>query len=149
MISIRIFLSAIALVWCSLNAVRTATAETYPSHTITMVVPFSAGGPTDTLARIIAARMQVLLGQSIIIENVTGAAGTIGVGRVVRAAPDGYTIGIGHWSTHVVNPAIYPLNFNILTDLEPLAYIATNPQLLVTRKDFPANDLKSLIDYTK
>ena len=76
MISIRIFLSAIAVVWCSLNAVRPATAETYPSHTITMVVPFSAGGPTDTLARIIAARMQILLGQSVIIENVTGAAGT-------------------------------------------------------------------------
>jgi tripartite-type tricarboxylate transporter receptor subunit TctC len=126
-----------------------ARADTFPSKQITIVVPFSAGGPTDTLARILAERMGRALGQTVIVDNTTGAAGTIGVGRVVRAAPDGYTIGIGHWSTHVVNPAIYPLNFNILTDLEPLAYIATNPQLLVTRKDFPANDLKSLIDYTK
>jgi tripartite-type tricarboxylate transporter receptor subunit TctC len=130
-------------------AAPAARADTFPSKQVTIVVPFSAGGPTDTLARILAERMSRALGQTVIVDNTTGAAGTIGVGRVVRAAPDGYTIGIGHWSTHVVNPAIYPLNFNILTDLEPLAYIATNPQLLVTRKDFPANDLRSLIDYTK
>jgi|SRR5690349_11410179 len=126
-----------------------AGAQTFPSKQITVVVPFSAGGPTDTLARILSERMSRTLGQTVVVENTTGAAGTIGVQRVVRAAPDGYTIGIGHWSTHVVNPAIYPLSFNILDDLEPLAFIATNPQLLVTRKDFPATDLKTLVDYTK
>ena len=126
-----------------------ASAQTFPSKQITVVVPFSAGGPTDTLARILSERMSRTLGQSVIVENTTGAAGTIGVQRVVRAPADGYTIGIGHWSTHVVNPAIYPLTFNILDDLEPLAFIATNPQLLVTRKDFPATDLKTLVEYTK
>ncbi|CAN5923045.1 tripartite tricarboxylate transporter substrate-binding protein [soil metagenome] len=126
-----------------------ASAQTFPSKPITMVVPFTAGGPTDTLARILGERMSRTLGQTVIIENTTGAAGTLGVARVVRAAPDGYTIGIGHWSTHVVNPAIYPLKFDIIDDLEPLAEIATNPQLLVSRKDLPANDLKGLIDWAK
>jgi tripartite-type tricarboxylate transporter receptor subunit TctC len=126
-----------------------AGAQTFPSKQITLVVPFAAGGPTDTLARILAERMGRTLGQTVIVDNTTGAAGTIGVARVVRAAPDGYTIGIGHWSTHVVNPAIYPLTFNILDDLEPLAYIATNPQLLVSRKDLPAADLKGLIEWVK
>jgi tripartite-type tricarboxylate transporter receptor subunit TctC len=101
-------------------AAPAASADTFPSKQITIVVPFTAGGPTDTLARILAERMSRALGQTVIVDNTTGAAGTIGVGRVVRANPDGYTIGIGHWSTHVVNPAIYPLNFNILEDLEPL-----------------------------
>jgi tripartite-type tricarboxylate transporter receptor subunit TctC len=126
-----------------------AGAQTFPSKQITLVVPFAAGGPTDTLARILAERMGRTLGQTVIVDNTTGAAGTIGVARVVRAAPDGYTIGIGHWSTHVVNPAIYPLTFNILDDLEPLAYIATNPQLLVSRKDLPAADLKGLVEWAK
>jgi tripartite-type tricarboxylate transporter receptor subunit TctC len=126
-----------------------AGAQTFPSKQITLVVPFSAGGPTDTLARILAERVGRSLGQTVIVDNTTGAAGTIGVTRVVRAAPDGYTIGIGHWSTHVVNPAIYPLPYNILEDLEPLALVATNPQLLVTRKDFPANNLQEMIAYTK
>src|SRR5471030_3393790 len=126
-----------------------AGAQTFPSKQITLVVPFAAGGPTDTLARILAERMGRSLGQTVIVDNTTGAAGTIGVARVVRAAPDGYTIGIGHWSTHVVNPAIYPLTFDILNDFEPLAMIATNPQLLVSRKDFPANDLAGLIAQVK
>ena len=126
-----------------------ADAQTFPSKQITMVVPFSAGGPTDTLARILAERMGRSLGQTVIVDNTTGAAGTIGVARVVRAAPDGYTIGIGHWSTHVVNPAIYPLKFDILADLEPLSFIATNPLLLVGRKDLPAADLTGLIAWAK
>jgi tripartite-type tricarboxylate transporter receptor subunit TctC len=126
-----------------------ASAQTFPLKQITLVVPFTAGGPTDTLARILTDRMSRTLGQTVIVDNTTGAAGTIGVARVARAAPDGYTIGIGHWSTHVVNPAIYPLTFDILNDFEPLAMIATNPQLLVSRKDFPANDLAELIARTK
>ena len=136
----RRFIAGLMLA-CGLAA-GSAGAQTFPSKQITLVVPFSAGGPTDTLARILAERMGRTLGQTVIVENTTGAAGTIGVARVVRAAPDGYTIGIGHWSTHVVNPAIYPLTFDILDDLEPLAAIATNPQLLVSRKDLPANDLE-------
>jgi len=126
-----------------------ARAQTFPSKQITLVVPFTAGGPTDTLARILAERMGRTLGQTVIVDNTTGAAGTLGVARVARAAPDGYTIGIGHWSTHVVNPAIYPLTFNIVDDLEPLASIATNPQLLVSRKDLPVTDLKGLIEWAK
>src|SRR5436305_6153424 len=91
-----------------------ASAQDYPSRPITMVVPFAAGGPTDTLARIVADRMRQVLGQTIIVENTTGAAGSIAVGRVARSAPDGYTLSIGHWSTHVVNGAIYPLTYDLL-----------------------------------
>src|SRR5262245_43940038 len=88
-------------------------AQPYPSRPVTVVVPFAAGGPTDTLARILTERMRIPLGQTVIVENATGAAGTIGVGRVARAAPDGYTVGIGHWSTHVVNGAIYSLPYDL------------------------------------
>ncbi|MCX7361402.1 MAG: tripartite tricarboxylate transporter substrate-binding protein [Alphaproteobacteria bacterium] len=130
-------------------AAGSAGAQTFPSKQITLVVPFAAGGPTDTLGRVMAERMSRTLGQTVIVENTTGAAGTIGAARVARAAPDGYTIGIGHWSTHVVNPAIYPAMANVLDDFEPLALIATNPQLVVSRKDFPATDLKTLIEWTK
>ena len=137
------------LVLASCLAAGGAGAQTFPSKQITLVVPFAAGGPTDTLGRIMAERMSRTLGQTVIVDNTTGAAGTIGVARVARAAADGYTIGIGHWSTHVVNPAIYPGMSNILDDFEPLALIATNPQLVVSRKDFPATDLRALIAWTK
>jgi tripartite-type tricarboxylate transporter receptor subunit TctC len=149
MISKRVFLSAIAVFWCSLNAAGPATAETYPSHPITMVLPFSAGGPTDTLARILGARMQVALGQPVIIENVTGAAGTIGVGRVVRAAPDGYTISVGPMNSHVLTGATYNLPFDLLGDLEPVALLTNNPSVVVSKKDVPAKDLKELIAWVK
>jgi len=130
-------------------SIGTAAAEPYPSRTITMVVPFAAGGPTDTVARIIGERMGRALGQTIIIENVTGAAGSIGVGRVARAAPDGYTLSIGHWSTHVVNGAIYPLTYDLLKDFDPISLLPSNPQLIVARKGIPANDLKELIAWVK
>jgi tripartite-type tricarboxylate transporter receptor subunit TctC len=128
---------------------RFAWAQAYPARPITLVVPFAAGGPTDTIARIMGERMRASLGQTIIIENTTGAAGSIGVGRVARAEPDGYTVGIGHWSTHVVNGAIYQLPYDVLNDFEPISLVAANAQLAVVRKSFPANNLKELIDWLK
>jgi len=138
-----------AAAFAALTGVASATAQTYPARPITMVVPYSAGGPTDTIARIMAERMRVPLGQTIIVENTTGAAGTLGVGRVARAAPDGYTISIGHWGTHVVNGAIYSLQYDVFNDFEPVAMIATNPQIIVAKKAVPAKDLKELIAWLK
>ena len=126
-----------------------AAAQSYPSRPIAMVVPFAAGGPTDTIARIVAERMTRSLGQTVVVENVTGAAGSIGVGRVARAAPDGYTLSIGHWSTHVVNGAVYQLSYDLLKDFEPVAMIATNPQIIVTKTTVPAKDLAELIAWVK
>ena len=114
-----------------------------------MVVVFAAGGPSDTIARVLAERMRQPLGQTVIVENTVGAAGTIGVARQVRAAPDGYTLGIGHWGTHVVNGAVYPLPYDLLKDLEPVALVTTNPQVLVARSGVPAKDLKELIAWVK
>ena len=129
--------------------VGSAQAQPYPSRPVTFVVPFAAGGPTDTLARILTERMRVPLGQTVIIENATGAAGSIGVGRVARAAPDGYTVSIGHWSTHVVNGAIYALPYDLLADFDPVALLPANPQLIVTKTSVPAKDLKELIGWLK
>ncbi|HKU98984.1 MAG TPA: tripartite tricarboxylate transporter substrate-binding protein [Vineibacter sp.] len=126
-----------------------ASAQPYPAKPITIVVPFSAGGPTDTLARIMADRMSRTLGQTVLVDNTTGAAGTVGVGRVARAAPDGYIVGIGHWSTHVVNGAVYKLNYDLLNDFEPVALFASNPQLLVAKKAVAAKDLKEMVAWIK
>jgi len=142
-------LLAVLAVTASLGSISTASAQVYPARPVTIVVPFSAGGPTDTLGRIMAERMGRAIGQSVVVENVTGAAGSIGVGRVARAAPDGYTIGIGHWSTHVVNGAVYQLPYDLLKDFEPVAMIATNPQLLVTKNAVPATNLKELVAWIK
>jgi len=128
---------------------RIARAQTYPSRTITIIVPFPAGGPTDAIARVLGERMRGPLGQTVIVENVSGANGTIGVGRAARAAPDGYTISIGHWSTHVINGAIYPLQYDLLRDFMPVAMVATNPQLIVTKNAVPARNLKELIGWLK
>jgi tripartite-type tricarboxylate transporter receptor subunit TctC len=128
---------------------RIARAQAYPTRPMTMIVPYAAGGPTDTIARIMAERMRTSLGQIVLVENVTGAAGSIGVGRAARAAPDGYTISIGHWGTHVVNGAIYELPYHVFNDFEPVSLIATNPQIIVARKGVPANDLKELIAWLK
>src|SRR5215468_4303428 len=128
---------------------QVADAQTYPTRPITMNVPFAAGGPTDTIARIIAQRMSAVLGQSIIIENVTGADGTIGVGRVARAAPDGYLLSVGQWSTHVLNGAAYALPYDLLKDFEPVALMSTNPLVIVTHKGVPAANLKELIDWLR
>jgi len=133
----------------TLATAQAANAQTYPTRTITMNVPFAAGGPTDTIARVIAQRMSMTLGQSIIIENVTGADGTIGVGRVARAASDGYMLSVGQWSTHVLNGAAYALPYDLLRDFEPIALLATNPLVIVTHKGVPATNLKELIDWLK
>ena len=137
------------LVMFVLIGAAAAFAQGYPSRPVNLIVPFAAGGPTDTLARIMAERMTRALGQTVVVEIVSVATGTIGVTRVVRAAPDGYTVGIGHWSTHVVNGAIYPLQYDLLKDFEPVAMIASNPQLIVTKKEVPARDLKELIVWVK
>src|SRR2546423_1575672 len=126
-----------------------AQAQPYPSRPVTIVVPFAAGGPTDAIARAISERMRVSLGQSIIIENVTGAGGSIGVGRAVRAPPDGYTVSLGHTGTHVVNGAIYPLQYDLLNDFEPVALIASNPMMVVTKNTVPAKNLRELIEWLK
>ena len=127
------------------GASATGTAQSYPSKPITIVVPFSAGGPTDTLARIMSERMRKTLGQPVLVDNTTGAGGIIGTGKVARAAPDGYLVSIGHWGTHVVNGVYYSLPFNVLTDFEPVAMIATNPQVIISKLAVPAGNLKELI----
>src|SRR5258708_1174640 len=128
---------------------RIARAQTYPSRPITMIVPASAGGPTDGIGRIMAERIRASIGQTVIVENVSGAGGSIGVGRVARAAPDGYTIGIGHWTHYVLNGAIYSLPYDLLRDFEPVAMIATGPLVIVAKKTLPANNLNELIDWLK
>ncbi len=126
-----------------------AAAQGYPSRPITMVVGFAAGGAADSVARIIAEGMRASLGQPVVIENVSGAGGSIGVGRAVRAAPDGYTVSFGSWGTHVVNGALYPLQYDLLNDLDPVALVASQPMLLITKKDIPAKDLRELIAWLK
>jgi tripartite-type tricarboxylate transporter receptor subunit TctC len=126
-----------------------AGAQTYPTRPIAIVVAFSAGGPTDSIARIVASRMTGAIGQNVVVENTTGAGGTIGVGRIAKGAPDGYLLGIGHIGTHVVNGAIYQLPYDLQTDLEPVAMIATNPQILVGKNAIPAKNLKELIAWVK
>jgi tripartite-type tricarboxylate transporter receptor subunit TctC len=128
---------------------RIANAQSYPARPVTIVVPFAAGGPIDTLVRVMAESMRGPLGQPVIIENVTGAAGNIGVARVARAAPDGYTLVAGFWGTHVVNGAIYALPYDVLNDFEPILLTSRNVQVIVARKTMPANDLKSLIAWLK
>ena len=144
----RTLISTVALAFLLISP-QPSPAQVYPSRPITMIVPFSAGGPMDALARILAERMKVPLGQTVNIENVTGAGGSIGVGRVAHAAPDGYTLSIGHWSTHVLNGAVYQLQYDLLKDFEPIALLASNPYLLVAKKALPASDLKELIAWLK
>jgi tripartite-type tricarboxylate transporter receptor subunit TctC len=128
---------------------RIARAQAYPTRPITMVVGFAAGGPQDVTGRIIADRMRAFLGQPVIIENVAGAAGSIGAGRVARAQPDGYTLSSGQWGTHVVNGAIYTLQYDVLKDFEPIALISNTPWIIVARKTLPADDLKGLVAWLK
>jgi tripartite-type tricarboxylate transporter receptor subunit TctC len=125
-----------------------AQAQTYPSRSITLVVPFPPGGSTDAAARIMAERMRASLGQPIVVENVGGAGGSIAVGRVARSAPDGYTFDIGQWDTHV-GSIIYKLDYDLEKDFEPIALISNNPQLMVARNNLPANTLAELVTWMK
>src|SRR6516165_5224296 len=126
-----------------------AAAQPYPSRPITMVVPFAPGGPTDTIARILAEHMRPLLGQPVIVENVSGAGGSIGVGRVARATPDGYTLCVGNLSSHVMNGAVYTLQYDLIADFAPIALLSFQPLLIVARKSMPANDLRELVAWLK
>ena len=139
-------LAVIAL--SALAGLASAQAPAYPAKPITLIVPFPPGGSTDTAARILAERMRAPLGQTVVIENVGGAGGSIGVGRVARAAPDGYTIDIGQWDTHV-GGIIYPITYDLQKDFEPIGLMSINPQLMIARKGFPADDLKGLVVYMK
>src|SRR6195256_1858816 len=138
----------IAIALTAFAGIAGSQAQTYPSRQITIVVPFPPGGSTDVAGRIMAEKMRPLLGQPVIIENVGGAGGSIAVGRVARAAPDGYTIDIGQWDTHV-GSIIYPLNYDLQKDFEPIGLISVNPQLMVARKTLPADDLKGLVAHMK
>jgi tripartite-type tricarboxylate transporter receptor subunit TctC len=126
-----------------------ALADNFPSHQITIVVPFSAGGPSDAMARVLAERMQRSLGQTVLIENVTGAGGSLGVGRVVRSPADGYTIGFGHLGTNVANGAIYKLGYDLVTDLEPVVMLPSNPMIIVSKNTIPAKTLVELLAWLK
>jgi tripartite-type tricarboxylate transporter receptor subunit TctC len=127
----------------------TALADKYPSRPVTVVVPFSAGGPSDAMMRILGERMKLSLGEAILVENVTGAGGSIGVGRVVHSAPDGYTVGFGHLGTHVANGAIYKLGYDLVTDLEPVVLLPSNPMIIVSKNAVPAKTLGELITWLK
>lgn len=125
------------------------SADNYPSRVVTIVVPYPAGGPTDTLARIVAERLQGALSQSVIIENIGGAGGSIGVGRVAHAAPDGYTLCIGHTQTHVFNASILKLDYDVVTDFAPISLLADTPIWIVTRKLLPVDDVKGFLAWLK
>jgi len=141
----RIVLAAVAM----LISGGYALAENFPSHPITVIVPFSAGGPSDAMMRIMAERMKVTLGEPVLIENVTGAGGSLGVGRTVRSPPDGYTIGFGHLGTNVANGVIYKLGYDLVTDLEPVVLLPSNPMIIVSKNAVPAKSLGELLAWLK
>ena len=126
-----------------------AFAQDFPARPVTIIVPFSAGGPSDAMARILAERMKVSLGETVLVENVTGAGGSVGVGRAVRSPADGYTVSFGHLGTHVANGAIYKLGYDLVTDLEPVALLPSNPMIIVSKKAIPATSLKEFLAWLK
>lgn len=143
------YVIAAPLLAATLLGTGSATAQGYPTRPIVVVVPFSAGGPTDALMRVLGERMRASLDQPLLVENVTGAAGTIGVAKVAKATPNGYTLSVGHWSTHVINGAIYPLTFDLLKDLEPVSRLTHYPMLLVSKNAIPAKDVKEFIAWVR
>jgi tripartite-type tricarboxylate transporter receptor subunit TctC len=136
-------------VFATLTLVSSASAQHFPSRPITIIVPFSAGGPSDAMCRILAERMKVTLGEAVLVENVTGAGGSIGVGRAAKSSPDGYTVSFGHLGTHVANGAIYKLNYDLVADLDPVALLPSNPMIIVSKNAVPAKSLKELLDWLK
>ena len=145
----RRWLTVMAAILFGLAWTGIAAAQSYPARPMTVIVPFPAGGATDTLARFLAERMRGIFGQPVIIENIAGAAGSLGVGRAVRSAPDGYTLSIGTSTTHMLTGGLYALQFDLLKDLEPIIQIGSEPLLIVGKKSLPADDLKGLIGYLK
>jgi tripartite-type tricarboxylate transporter receptor subunit TctC len=141
----RLVLAALAM----LALGGSAHADKFPSHPITIIVPFSAGGPSDAMMRIMAERMKVTLGEPLLIENVTGAGGSLGVGRTVRSSPDGYTIGFGHLGTNVANGVIYKLGYDLVTDLEPVVLLPSNPMVIVSKNAVPAKSLGEFLAWLK
>ena len=126
-----------------------AQPQAFPNRAVTLISPFPPGGSTDAVARVMAERMRHTLGQTVVVENVGGAGGSIGAGRIARAAPDGYTISIGQWDNHVANGVVYSLNYDLQKDFEPIGLLSVNPQLILGRKTLPANDLKELVAWLK
>jgi tripartite-type tricarboxylate transporter receptor subunit TctC len=145
----RHLLTAMVVTVGALASAGMAEAQGYPTRPISMIVPFPAGGATDTLARFLGERMHGILGQPIIIENIAGAAGSIGVGRAVRSPADGYTLSIGTSTTHMLTGGLYALPFDLLKDLEPVILLGSEPLLIVGKKNLPADDLKGLMAYLK
>jgi tripartite-type tricarboxylate transporter receptor subunit TctC len=144
----RLFIASLALA-AAFGNIEPASGQIFPSRPLTMIVPFPAGGPIDATARILAEGMRISLGQPVIVENVSGASGSIGTGHVVRATADGYTFGIGYLGTHVFNGAVFPLSYDLVNDLEPVSLLVSNPLLIVARKTMPANTLPELIAWLK
>jgi tripartite-type tricarboxylate transporter receptor subunit TctC len=128
---------------------RIAVAQTYPTRPITMVVAFGPGGPSDVIARILADAMRGSLGQPVVVENIAGASGTIGVGRVARASPDGYTLVLGNWATHVLNGPMFALQYDLVKDFEPVALVSSDPLMIVGKNALPAKDLKEFVAWLK
>ena len=126
-----------------------AQAQSYPNRPITVIVPFPPGGPTDAIMRNLGERRRQSLGQPLVVEYVTGAAGTVGTGRAARAAPDGYTIICGHFGTHATNAAVYPINFDVVKDFAPISLLPINPYLIVGKKALPADNLRDFMTYVK
>ena len=131
------------------TATSVGSAQTFPTRPVTIVVPYPAGGPADAIARIVGEGMRISLGQPVIVENVSGAGGTLGVARVARAAPDGYTLSIGQLNSHVFSGAVYSAPYDLLRDLAPVALLTTNPLMIVGKRDLPASNLRELIGWLK
>jgi tripartite-type tricarboxylate transporter receptor subunit TctC len=145
----RIATLAMALIAILFGTAAAATADDYPAHPITMLVGFPPGGPTDALARLLAKGMEASLHQTIVVETVSGASGSIATGRVVHAPPDGYTIGIGNWSSHVGSPAIYKLDYDVEKDLAPISLLAYSPLLILGKNGIPPTNAAELIAWLK
>ena len=149
MAKLRVILFALMAVCCAGVIEKPAAAQVYPSRPITVIVPVPPGGVADPIARILADHMSAQLGQPMVIENVTGAGGSIGVARAARAAPDGYTLSIGNWLSHVGASAVYPVSYDVLKDFAPVSLLTVSPVLVIAKSNFPANDLKEMIAWLK